>query len=103
MNEGFSMTVNTDDLAALAGTVKGYGQELSTLANKYLSEIQTMRESGAWQSPASLEYVTKCGEFKQRVEQLNSKIDALSVTMNESAQAIAEAEASNVTKANSLL
>ncbi|MCI8567979.1 MAG: hypothetical protein HFG48_01515 [Bacilli bacterium] len=103
MNDGFSMTVNTDDFMALASNVKGYGQELSVLANKYLTEIQTMRESGAWQSPASLEYVNKCSEFKQRVEQLNGKIDALSLTMNESAQSIAEAEASNVAKANSLL
>lgn len=103
MNDGFSMTVNTESFMTLASTVKGYGQELSALANKYLADIQSMRDSGAWSSPASLEYVNKCSEFKQRVEQLNSKIDALSVTMNESAQAIAEAEASNVAKANSLL
>ena len=103
MNDGFSMTVNTEGFMALASTVKGYGQELSVLANKYLSEIQAMRDGGVWTSPASLEYVNKCSEFKQRVDQLNSKIDALSVTMNSSAQAIADTEASNVAKANNLL
>ncbi len=103
MNEGFQMAVDTGAFEALANTVKGYGQELSSLATKYLNDIKSMRDSGAWVSSASEQYVNKCSEFKGRVDQLNNKIEGLSSTMTASAQAIAEAEAANVAKASSLL
>lgn len=90
---GYSLKVDTDDVASKASLVKSQASELESQIGTLTSSMAALAET--WTGTASGAFQTLYQTWKGQASQMQSQLEAISVSLNAAGTNYAEVEAEN--------